>query len=179
MDERTACLQQLYAQISPRLLGYLARQIADPAEAEELLHDTFVAAASNMAGLLAAQNREAWLFGIARNLARARLRQRKHRASSPLEDLPANAPPEQDQRVIAMRDAIHELPEAQRDALQMRLVEDMSYAEIAEAMSVPIGTVRSRIHHAVMSLRRWAASWTDETTDQRHEAVRRTGEKTR
>lgn len=179
MDERTACLQQLYAQVGARLLAYLTRQTADSAEAEELLHDTFVAAASNMAGLLAAENREAWLFGIARNLARAHLRHRKHRAASPLNDLASKAPPEEDERVIAMRDAICELPEAQRDALQMRLVEDMSYAEIAEATSVPIGTVRSRIHHAVMSLRRWAATWTGEPTDRRREAARRPGEKAR
>lgn len=53
----------------------------------------------------------------------------------------------------ALRRAIERLPEAQREVLALRLGDELSYAEIAAILAVPIGTVRSRIHHAVRRLR--------------------------
>ncbi|MBK8270299.1 MAG: sigma-70 family RNA polymerase sigma factor [Planctomycetes bacterium] len=59
----------------------------------------------------------------------------------------------EDERLDPMREAIARLPEGHREVLELRLVEVLSYAEIAESLALPIGTVRSRIHHAVMRLR--------------------------
>jgi RNA polymerase sigma-70 factor (ECF subfamily) len=52
----------------------------------------------------------------------------------------------------ALRAAVESLPEAQREALLMRFVSEMSLAEIAGALSVPLGTVKSRLHAAVGAL---------------------------
>ena len=46
------------------------------------------------------------------------------------------------------------LPEPQREALLMRFVDDMSLAEIAAALSIPVGTVKSRLHNSLAALRR-------------------------
>jgi RNA polymerase sigma-70 factor (ECF subfamily) len=63
----------------------------------------------------------------------------------------------EDPRLDGMRAAIARLPETHREVLEMRLADELSYAQIAEAMDLPIGTVRSRIHHAVLRLRTWAS----------------------
>lgn len=48
---------------------------------------------------------------------------------------------------------VAKLPEAQRQVLLLRFVDDMSLAAIAEAMAIPLGTVKSRLHHALATLR--------------------------
>jgi RNA polymerase sigma-70 factor (ECF subfamily) len=66
--------------------------------------------------------------------------------------LAATAEPE-DPRLYAMRDAIAGLPALQREALLLKLRHELSYEEIAEVLAVPVGTVRSRLHHAVLRLK--------------------------
>ena len=67
-------------------------------------------------------------------------------------DVPA-AGPRADPRLDEMRQAIAELPGQQRQALELRLREELSYEEIAAVLDIPLGTVRSRLHHAVRRLR--------------------------
>ncbi|NUQ48120.1 MAG: sigma-70 family RNA polymerase sigma factor, partial [Phycisphaerae bacterium] len=57
------------------------------------------------------------------------------------------------ERVERMRLAIARLPDAQRESLELRLRDELSYEEIAEVTGAPVGTVRSRLHHAVRGLR--------------------------
>jgi RNA polymerase sigma-70 factor (ECF subfamily) len=52
-----------------------------------------------------------------------------------------------------MREAICCLPEIHREVLELRLRDDLSYEEIAQVLNIPVGTVRSRLHHAVRGLR--------------------------
>jgi RNA polymerase sigma-70 factor (ECF subfamily) len=52
-----------------------------------------------------------------------------------------------------MRAAITELPGPQRETLMLKLQHELSYEEIAEVLAIPVGTVRSRLHHAVLQLR--------------------------
>ena len=68
-------------------------------------------------------------------------------------DAAARVVAESDARLDAMREAIVRLPETLRETLELRLTGDLSYQEIADAMYVPVGTVRSRIHNAVEQLR--------------------------
>ena len=55
--------------------------------------------------------------------------------------------------VAAARDLLAGLPARQREVLDLRFVVGLSYAEIAARLDIPLGTVRSRIHHAVALLR--------------------------
>ena len=52
-----------------------------------------------------------------------------------------------------MHNAIAALPTAQREVLELKLQHELTYEEIASVLEIPIGTVRSRIHHAVLRLR--------------------------
>jgi RNA polymerase sigma-70 factor (ECF subfamily) len=102
-------------------------------------------------------SREAWLFGIARNQARLHRRWWKRRREEPLdEDLALPTPPAEvtsGEDEVRMWNAIQELPPLYRQTLLLRLADELSYEEIAAALDVPLGTVRSRIHEAVRRLR--------------------------
>jgi RNA polymerase sigma-70 factor (ECF subfamily) len=58
-----------------------------------------------------------------------------------------------DPRLELMREAIGRLNAASRQVLELRLQRELSYEEMATTLGVPIGTVRSRLHHAVRQLR--------------------------
>ncbi len=100
-----------------------------------------------------------WLYTIVRNACRDAAARRKHvarpglieetvvaRGPSPLAALGTR------EAEAAVRRALAELPEAQREVLVMRHFEDLSYAEMAELLDVPIGTVMSRLYRARQAL---------------------------
>ena len=159
-------LERLYLDDGPVVWGYLRQRIADPHAAEEMLQETFLVAMTDPAALDAAISKRAWLVGIACNLVREHLRRTKRRQSAERLDVPpSDAPLHEDYRLEAMRGAIIRLPDAQREVLELRLAHELSYAEIAETLRIPLGTVRSRMHNAVAALRHWAQ-------DEPREAVR-------
>jgi RNA polymerase sigma-70 factor (ECF subfamily) len=119
-----------------------------------LLQETFAAVMKNPGRLLQADSPRAYLFGVARNLS-AEL----YRRSRPTDELPSEAPAEEtegpDPRIEAMREGIMQLNAASRQVLELRLQRELSYEEIAAALGLPVGTVRSRLHHAVRQLREY------------------------
>ena len=151
MEEEIRQLEQLYREMGPALLGYFRRQPALAGTAEDLLQDTFVRALKRIDRLQAAVSQRAYLFGIARHVGIDALRRLRA-----VEELPAETPAmteTTDERLEPMRQAISELPEAQREALLLKLQQELSYEEIAEVLAIPVGTVRSRLHYAVLQLR--------------------------
>jgi RNA polymerase sigma-70 factor, ECF subfamily len=159
MDDRAYELERLYREEGPAVWAYLRCRLADEHAAEEVFQETFLAVASKPGGLVAATSPRAWLIAIARNLLREHHRSAVRHAASPLEEATASpATPVEDDRLDDMRRAIARLPDGQREALELRLGQDLSYAEIAEVLAIPVGTVRSRLHLAVASLRQWATT---------------------
>lgn len=151
MDESLHRLQGLYAEHGPALLRYLRRLTGRADAAEDLLQETFVQALKGLERLDAALSPKAWLFAIARHLG-LNARQRRRDALPLVEEL-AEPQARPDPRREAMREAIAALPDKQREALQLRLVDGLSYEEIAQTLDIPVGTVRSRLHAAVKGLR--------------------------
>lgn len=146
-------LKSLYESHAPELLRFLRRRAHDTAEAEDLLQETFVQAAQHESRLAEAASPRAWLYAVARNVAgsirRRVLRFRRHALA---DDLVARDQAEADPRVEQMRRAIGRLAQPLRETLELRLNADLSYAEIAEALEIPVGTVRSRLSNAVQQL---------------------------
>ena len=156
------------------VLGYLEplyatamRLTRNRADAEDLVQDTMVRALRFQDRFEPGTNLRAWLYTILHNTWRNRIRDTAREAtdvdSDRIEELAATAggpaatadgPAEVEtpERVLLratmdadLKDALDELPEAFRQAVWLRDVEEFSYAEIARMLDVPIGTVMSRI----------------------------------
>ena len=151
MEDNIRLLERLYDEVGPSLLGYFRRQPALASAADDLLQDTFVRALKRIDRMQAAVSQRAYLFGIARHVGIDALRRMRPWADLSSDAAAASRP--EDDRLESMRQAIAELPEGQREALLLKLDHDMSYAEIAAVLGIPVGTVRSRLHHAVLRLR--------------------------
>ena len=95
-------------------------------------------------------NPEGWVYRVAVNWARSWLRRLRFRAASEVPDLAVDDPDVADPRIVR---ALHRLPLAYREVVVARLVLDLSEAEVAEALGVPKGTVKSRLHRALSSLK--------------------------
>ena len=140
------------------------RLTRNPADAEDLVQETYLKAFRASDRFEPGTNLRAWLFTILHNTARNRVRDRARDAvaiDSEVVDKAADAPPPggasagaaETPESLLMREtlapelqaAIDALPEAFRQAVWLRDVEEFSYAEIAAMLSIPIGTVMSRI----------------------------------
>jgi RNA polymerase sigma factor (sigma-70 family) len=145
-------LASLYREHGPALLAYLRRAFGAYLCPEDLLQDTLLQAAREPAGLARAASPRAWLFGIARHVGLRAARRRKAAVALPT-DVPVRTADE-DPRLEPMRAALECLPPHLRETLELRLRAELTYAEIATVLEIPVGTVRSRLHEAVQRLRR-------------------------
>ncbi len=154
MATRSSQLERLYREEGPCVWAYLRRRLQDRSQADELLQETFLVAAQRPKDLNHLTSPRGWLIGTARNLLRSHLRNKLRRMTTTLQDDACSAPPtEEDDRLDVMRQAMGQLPEMHREILELRLKDDLAYAEIATALEIPVGTVRSRLHHAVRMIR--------------------------
>ncbi len=147
--------QALLAEI-PRLRRYARALAGERAAADDLVQDTLERAWSRAAQWRPGSDLRAWLFGIMHNLRVDQLR----RAGLPLQSLDdsvAEVPvrPTQTDRldVMDLEMALQQLPEEQRQVLLLVALEEMSYADMAGVLGVPLGTVMSRLSRGRERLR--------------------------
>lgn len=145
-------VERLYRETREALAGYFLRRHRATHAAEDLLHETFLRLMRRADRLREARSPRAYLFGIARHVSAEAWRSADPPAADErtLETLAAAEP---DPRLAAARETIAALPDLQREILDLRFQHDLSYAEIAETLGVPVGTVRSRLHNAMRLLR--------------------------
>ena len=121
-----------------------------PAEAEDLVQETYLEGFRGYASLREPERCRAWLFRILHNLWSERTAREAARAGA-LAPLGAGADGDLEQEVSQrgysdeVERALDTLPEEFRTAVLLVTVEELSYAEVAEVMGCPIGTVRSRV----------------------------------
>jgi len=141
-----------------RIHAYLARLTGDAAEAEDLAQESWVRIARSAEGFDPGRRFRPWAYGIATNVARDRYRRARARGG-PHAPLPGTlaAPDGGEGRTMArldLRGRLAELPERLRQTLVLRYFDGLTEPEIAEALGIARGTVKSRLHSAVASLRR-------------------------
>lgn len=151
MEISTQLIEEHYRADGPGLLRYI-RKCGGGNRSEDLLQETFVRALEKPERVGNARSPRAWLYGVARHVVLEFLR-KQSRITELTIDPPAPAGPEADARMIQVKSAMAKLPQGQQEALRLRLDAELSYEEIAVALGIPVGTVRSRLHHAVRSLR--------------------------
>jgi RNA polymerase sigma-70 factor (ECF subfamily) len=133
-----------------RLLSYLS----SPADAEDLVQETYLRAFSSLPSFAARSPARIWLLTIARRVAADHLRQRKRRPQQSQHDdwvdaaERAGSHTADHQHEILLRQIIGELEDGRRDAFVLTQVLGMPYAEAAEVCGCPVGTIRSRVARA-------------------------------
>jgi len=135
--------------------AYLLRHSGNRDDADDLLQETWVRVARSAKRFDTTRRFRSWVYGIATNLARDRFRRRVTRERA-LRELSAHPPATPGTDAVdrsELREHIAELPENMRAVLLLRYYEGMSEAEMAEALDVPPGTVKSRLHAALRKLR--------------------------
>ena len=121
-------------------------------DAADLVQETFLAAMKSAGNFRGDSRLTTWLIAILRNQFTLHLRSRRKWRHAPMEAAGAVRAPEPQPSVrpavTAILERVRLLPEELRTALVLFYLEGMRYAEIAEAMECPVGTVRSRLFEA-------------------------------
>jgi RNA polymerase sigma-70 factor (ECF subfamily) len=142
--------------------------VGDSQTAEDLLQETMIRVFQNIERYRERGAFRSWIYRIASNLALTELRRARFRAEwSPeaVRIVPDARGPgieedlERRETGSALRRAIARLPDEQRAVILLRARRGLEIREIAEALSVPEGTVKSRLHYAVRSLRTLLREW--------------------
>jgi RNA polymerase sigma-70 factor, ECF subfamily len=163
-DRPLAGFEELALPLFDALYNFARWLVHDSHDAEDLVQETYLKALRSFASFQPGTNFRAWMFRILRNnflSSRSKLERRMTVAMDSEEDGPELAVDTETPETILMsrfnsqlmRRAIDDLPVQYREALLLCEVEEMSYQEIAEILSIPIGTVMSRLARARKAVR--------------------------
>jgi RNA polymerase sigma-70 factor (ECF subfamily) len=154
----------LYLRHRDFVLRIARRMTPDDATAADLTQDAFLALADQFPGFELRAKMTTYLYSVVRNRAASLARSRRPMAPIERAALEASSGPQADaEGLAALREAVDRLPESQREVVLMRVVDGMSVGDVAIALGVPTGTVKSRLHAALgalraeSGLRRWFA----------------------
>jgi RNA polymerase sigma-70 factor (ECF subfamily) len=151
-----------------RVYRFLFLMLRDADEADNLTQECFLRAYQSLGTFRGESTMETWLLRIATNLVRDRARNRKHsfwKRLLGLEDEEQGAarvasPRASPERQVLVREevqavwrAAEELPEQQRAVFLLRFIEEMELNEIAEVLSLRVGSVKSHLFRALQSVR--------------------------
>jgi RNA polymerase sigma-70 factor (ECF subfamily) len=152
-------MAMLYDRYSRLVYSVALRVLRDPATAEDVLQEVLMQLWRNPDSFTAARgNLGSWLAVVARNRSIDTLRRK--RVSTQIDDLPLVAPgnlaDEAERKALTerARAAIQQLPREQRKTLEMAFFDGLPHTEIAEMTGDPLGTVKTRIRTALLSLRK-------------------------
>jgi RNA polymerase sigma-70 factor, ECF subfamily len=144
------------------LYTYVFELVNDEQTSLDLVQETFIAAVRHIGGLRDDEKFGSWLFGIAHQKCIQRWRKQNREAilseeiaESPdeFENRPDNLLIRQEQEAGFMN-LLNQLPLPQRAVLLLYFIENFSLEEIARVTNTPLGTVKSRLHHAKRALRK-------------------------
>ncbi|MCU1251792.1 MAG: polymerase sigma factor, sigma-70 family [Edaphobacter sp.] len=144
---------ELFSRYKQPMFGFFRRRLRDPAQAEELTQETFLALLRASSHYEPSATFRTYLYAIGFNILRAHRRKAAFRAMfHGIEDREAVTRNTMDSDVW-LRDGVNRLERIDREILLLREFEQLSYAEIAELLKLPLNTVRSRLFRARTALR--------------------------
>ena len=139
-----------YRENAPRLQAFLRQIVCNPQVAEDITQEVFTKIWCRPNGFQPERGTlRAYVYGIGRKMAADSWRQRRPEDTVPQAQLGADRA----EVTSIVGDAFARLPLSQRILLWLREVEGQSYAELAQSLEVPLGTVRSRLSAAREALR--------------------------
>ena len=161
-----SAFNEIVARWESRLYSFVYRYLGDPEDAKDITQESFVRAYSHLDGFRGQSKFSSWLYQIALNLCRSKLRRQKARPTVSIDDredenplwavaderpTPADTTLEQE-RAVAVREALARLPEAQRTVIILKEYNGLKFREIAEILDTPESTVKSRLYHGLEAL---------------------------
>ena len=196
-DGERDVLGALIRRYERELFGYLRRYLGDDDLADDVFQNTFLQVFLKIQQYELGRPARPWLYAIATNQAIDALRRRNRRVadrpaetvSAPDEDgeprplfellpAPGDAPPDAADRTEQreqVRAAVARLPELLRQAVILVYFQGLKYQDAAEILDIPVGTVKSRLHAALMKL---TEEWNPEPEDRSQESGVRRQERT-
>jgi RNA polymerase sigma-70 factor (ECF subfamily) len=165
LEGRTECFAELVRRYQDRLYNAVFRMLGSAEDAQDVVQEAFVNAYQALGSFKGEARFFTWLYRIAMNQAiswkrkrrvTARLELRHEENSQPLDQSVGSQPAEALERAEEeeqLQRALARLSMEHRVVLVLKEIEGLKYEEIAEALRVPIGTVRSRLHRARVELR--------------------------
>jgi RNA polymerase sigma factor (sigma-70 family) len=155
-------LEEAFSRHQDELLGMLYYVVGNAEDARDALQDAFIKCWKHRDGAAQVENLRAWIFRIALNAGRDLRGAAWHRRRQPLEEdgkLLSTADPRPDalaadnERLAILRRAIRQLRPEEQEVFLLRQDGQMTYDQIAEAISIPVGTVKTRMRLSLMKLR--------------------------
>jgi RNA polymerase sigma-70 factor (ECF subfamily) len=165
LEERltASTFEELAMPLFDQLYNFAHWLAQDRTEAEDLVQETYAKALKGFSSFQPGTNFRAWMYRILRNTFLTSRTGLRASASMPLDaedEMEISAGPETPESILIdqsqqqlLQTAIEALPVHFREALLLCEVEEMSYQEIAETLSIPLGTVMSRLSRARKALR--------------------------
>jgi RNA polymerase sigma factor (sigma-70 family) len=158
----TIAIQALYDMYSGALYGVISRIIQQSEVAEDLLQETFIKIWNSAEHYDSSKGRLfTWMINVARNLSIDKLRSKDFRNSNKNQDIENNVDfIDAEKKItfnsdaIGLRDMVTSLKPEFFDVLEMVYFKGYTHVEAAEALDIPLGTVKTRIRMAVMELRK-------------------------
>lgn len=155
----------LVARWEDKIRGAAYRFLGSEEEAKDVAQEAFLKAYRALGGFKREARFSSWLYQIATNLCRDRLRRRRTRAAVSLEELEETGPVIVETRPGAheqlqqldlarlVRRAVHALPEEQREVVILKEYQGLTFLEIAQALDVPVSTAKTRLYRGLGQLR--------------------------
>lgn len=182
------CLQPLIERHEADLLRFLTRLIGDRSAAEDVFQETFLQIHISAGTFDTSRRFRPWLFTIAANKARDYMRKRGRRRSMEVStpvggdgerpsivdlmeiDTPApDSAMDDKERDGKVQSALDKLSPTMREILLLAYFQRLSYAQMAEDLQIPLGTVKSRLHAAVAAFaRQWKKLNSDDQATTEH-----------
>ncbi len=152
--------RELFQRYAPVLLRLCTRQVGRPADAQDLVQQTFLQLHRARRDFRADMRLRPWIMTIALNLARDLLRRRGRRPETQVDEaalpaIPASAPADAEADIARrVRLALGTLPREQREVIELHWFEQLSFTEIAGIVGATSGAVRVRAHRGYVTLRK-------------------------
>ncbi|MFQ5744482.1 MAG: RNA polymerase sigma factor [Acidobacteriota bacterium] len=161
-----SAFNDLVARWEGSLFSFVYRYLGDAEEAKDICQEAFVRAYTHLDGFRGQAKFSSWLYQIALNLCRSKLRRQKAHPTVSIDDRgdgqPLWALPDEratpaeaalvGERAMAVRGALAALPEAQREVIILKEYHGLKFREIAEILDTPESTVKSRLYHGLETL---------------------------
>ena len=156
---RQSALENFYRHFHAQVQQFALRLVGNAADAAEITNESMLEVWRSASRFAGDSKVRTWLFGIVNHRAIDLMRRRRRLHSDDLEELVDDSPSCHIADVVGgaqdaghVRECVEQLPERQKAVVHLAFFEELSYPEVAEALHVPVGTIKTRVMHAKVRL---------------------------